>query len=112
MNSGELNQEVYLHSDFGGDAELAELVEMFVAEIPQRVDKIVSQAQQRDWEGLSRTAHQIKGAAGSYGFHQLTQPALRLEQSAVNRESEEIIQQAVNELVSLCRRLRSGPAPK
>ena len=31
------------------------------------------------WDQLGRTAHQFKGAAGSYGFHQLTPSAAGLE---------------------------------
>jgi len=112
MTPFEVQSYPYLHSDFGGDPELAELVEMFVAEMPDRIRRVVQHASAHDWENLTRTAHQLKGAAGSYGFHQLTQPAKRLEQCAVKREPEELIQEAVNELVALCQRLRSGPAPK
>ena len=111
MNPSEPTADPYLYSTFGGDADLAELVEMFVAEMPQRIERVLSCAEGQDWEGLGRAAHQIKGAAGSYGFHQLTQPALRLEQSAVGREAAPVILQAVEELVALCQRLRSGPQP-
>jgi histidine phosphotransfer protein HptB len=100
-----------LYSDLGKDPELAELVDAFVAEMPSRVEQVIAHAGAQDWEKLGRTAHQLKGAAGSYGFHALTRPALRLEQAASRQEPEAQILQAVNELVELCRRIRSGPAP-
>jgi histidine phosphotransfer protein HptB len=101
----------YFYSELGRDPELAELVDVFVAEMPNRVEQVMTHAAYHDWEKLGRTAHQLKGAAGSYGFHALTQPALRLEQAAHRNEPEEQILAAVNELVELCGRIRSGPPP-
>ena len=112
MISSDLQDYPYLHSDFGGDPELGDLVELFVAEMPDRIRRVLSHVATGDWENLVRSAHQLKGAAGSYGFHQLTRPARRLEESATKREPEQQIQAAVDELVMLCERLRSGPAPQ
>ena len=101
----------YLYSELGRDPELSELVDVFVAEMPQRVEQVTTHAASHDWEKLGRTAHQLKGAAGSYGFHELTLPARRLEQAANGCEPEAQILAAVNELVELCGRIRSGPPP-
>lgn len=97
-----------LYSDFGADADLAELVEMFVDEMPQRIDRLQTLAAEEAWDELCRTAHQLKGSAGSYGFHQLTPAAFRLEQAARAAASVEEVQAATEELVDLCRRVRAG----
>ncbi len=99
-----------LYSSFGDDPDLGELVTMFVDEMPQRVATLLEQCQAADWEALSRTAHQLKGAAGSYGFDQLTPFAARLEASAKASVDVVAIHQAVDDLVELCGRAHAGVA--
>ena len=68
-------------------------------------------ANNRDWNQLTRTAHQIKGAAGSYGVDEITPCAARLEIAAREARQEEQILAALDELLSLCCRVRSGTPP-
>ena len=63
-----------LYSSLGADPDLAELVAMFVDEIAGRVGRMRDCLDAGDTDGLRRAAHQLKGAAGSYGFFQLTPP--------------------------------------
>ncbi len=101
-----------IYSSFGADADLGELVEMFVQEMPDRISALEAQAQSRDWAQLTRTAHQLKGASGSYGFHDLTPVAARLEQAAkAGRQEEQQILAALADLLELCRRVRAGAPP-
>jgi len=97
-----------VYSTLGGDPDLRELVEMFVAEMPDRVGTLVKHYETANWEELRRIAHQIKGAAGSYGFHELTPAAARLELAIRSRGPEEQITTEVNALLDLCRSIRSG----
>jgi HPt (histidine-containing phosphotransfer) domain-containing protein len=97
-----------IYSKLGADADLSELVEMFVQEIPDRVAALQAQFAARDMAELARTAHQIKGAAGSYGFGAVTPSAARLESSAKAQEPEEAVQEALDELIGTCMRLRAG----
>lgn len=98
----------FVYSSLAADPDLGELVEMFVEEMPARINALETQARSRDWQQLTRTAHQLKGAAGSYGFHAVTPCALRLETAAKECGQEEGILQALEELLDLCRRLRCG----
>jgi PAS domain S-box-containing protein len=100
-----------LYSRLAADPDLAELVDMFVEEMPGRMTAIRSQAEARNWAQLGRTAHQLKGSAGSYGFPQITLCAARLEAAAKNAHPEERILAAVEELLTLCRNARSGVPP-
>ena len=97
-----------LYSTLGSDPDLAELVEMFVAEMPERIAHLLSLFEQQNGEQLGRTAHQLKGAAGSYGFHQLTPYAAKLESAVRGGAPLEQVQQALTELVEICQCLRAG----
>ncbi len=97
-----------VYSDLAGDADLAELVEMFVDELPQRLELLRSQADAADWLALQRTAHQLKGSGGSYGFGQVSTTAAKLEASCKQEGPEQEILAAYEELESLCQRIRAG----
>ena len=101
-------EQTPVYSDFGGDPDLGELVEMYVSEIPDRIATLESAFASGDMESLRRAAHQMKGAGGSYGFNQITPPAAALEGSVKNDEPEEKIEQLLQDLVGLCKRLRAG----
>jgi HPt (histidine-containing phosphotransfer) domain-containing protein len=97
----------FLFSSLGDDAELAEIVELFVAEMPGRVELLERHLAAADWKALSRAAHQLKGAAGSYGFAAITPYAARVEAAANDVNQHATVAVAVQELIDLCRRTRA-----
>ena len=97
-----------LYSSLAADPDLGELVEMFVDEMPNRIAAMSEQMGTSELDKLRRTAHQIKGAAGSYGFDQITPHAMRLEYALRGGEPEERIHEALDELIDVCRRARAG----
>jgi HPt (histidine-containing phosphotransfer) domain-containing protein len=99
-----------IHSSLSGDPVLGEIVELFVAELPQRTKRIERHLDLGDWEALRQAAHQLKGAAGSHGFDQLTTHALRVEALAAKQAPPQEIRAAVAELVDQCRRATAEPA--
>lgn len=109
MNTDILNATA-LYSSLGDDPDMSDLVEMFVEEIPNRIATLVTSYETSDWNELSRTAHQMKGASGSYGFDQITSFAARLETAVKKKEAETEIKEALDELVLVCGKLRSGTA--
>lgn len=98
----------YLYSSLADDPDLAEIIEMFVEEMPERTGHLYRALEEANWEALSRLAHQMKGACGSYGFHQLTPSAARVETAVRSGEEEGAIRQAVEALATLCQRVRAG----
>jgi histidine phosphotransfer protein HptB len=103
----------YVYSSLAEDPDLGELVDIFVQEMPARVDALETQARCCDWQQLKRAAHQIKGAAGSYGFAALTPPAARLELALAEGCPEEEVLSVLAELLVLCRGVRCGrPQPE
>lgn len=70
-----------LRSTFAGEADMAELVSLFVSETPARVQMLQRLWEEQAMEDLCRVAHQLKGAGGGYGFPSITDAARRLEDS-------------------------------
>lgn len=95
-----------LVSEFANDPDMVELVEMFVSEIPDRVESLRTCWNDRDIESLTRLAHQLKGASAGYGFSPIGVAAGDLEQ-ALKSETDENIQEVtkqLDELIELCNR--------
>jgi len=101
-----------LYSTLGGDPDLATLVEMFVDEMPQRVKTMRDCFEAGDLDGLQRAAHQLKGAAGSYGFHEITHEAAALERAVREGRSQQDIAAAVESQAAICQRARAGIPPR
>ena len=101
-----------MYSTLGGDPDLGDLVTLFVEEMPDRVANILDLLNRSEWEELRRTAHQLKGAAGSYGFGAISPCAGKLEFAIRDQEPEENIRQAVEDLVSMCNRTCAGTPPQ
>lgn len=106
--SVQMMETKYLFSSLASDPDLGEIVEMFVDEMPGRVENLSRCVAEADWDQLGRYAHQMKGACGSYGFDQLTAPAARLENACRLTQDEAEIREALVELATLCQRVRSG----
>ncbi len=68
-----------LYSSYADDEDMLELVEMFVAELPDRMASVTAALDGGDYDQLQVYAHQLKGSAGSYGFQSITDAAAGLE---------------------------------
>ncbi len=68
-----------LVSELTDDPDLIELIQAFVGNLPDRLAAIEKTLTEQTLDDLARLAHQLKGAAGGYGFPQITDAAGRLE---------------------------------
>ena len=103
------HEEAPLVSDLAGDEDIADLVVAFVGELPSRSNAIRDAAKGGDTASLVRLAHQLKGAAGSYGFGAITDAAREVESFAKKPESErKDLDDAIETLAVLCRRARAA----
>ncbi|HEX7450234.1 MAG TPA: Hpt domain-containing protein [Pirellulales bacterium] len=93
-------------STLADDPDLGSIVELYVAEMPGRIATLVEQFDAGNRVGLTTTAHQIKGAAGSHGFHQVTPIAARLEAALHADRPDAEIGDALEALLDICRRVR------
>jgi len=104
---GAATSSEYLYSSLA-DEILQDLVQLFVEEMPRRAENLAACLQALEWEGLRRAVHQLKGAAGSYGFAPVSVAAARVEQAIASRQPEDEIRRTTEELIDLCRRVRAG----
>ena len=94
-----------IYSLLADDPDLYEIVKMFVEEMPTRIDQLMNEFIAKNWSELERTAHQLRGSAGSYGFGEITPAAGKLEHALKANFAEDEIRQSLVELIGICRRM-------
>ena len=104
-----INPTGTIYSDLTNDDDLRDIVALFVDEMEGRVTKIESEYASSDLYSLGRTVHQLKGAAGSYGFAKITQAATAVEERIRDAAPNEELETSVKELVALCRLISVEP---
>jgi len=77
-----------IKSQFADDPEMSELIEAFVARLPETADAMAQALANNCFDELRRLAHQLKGSGGGYGYPSLTQQARKLEDSARAADGE------------------------
>ena len=93
-----------LRSLYEDDPDLRDLVVMFVDELDRRVDSIRSAFDASDLAELRTISHQLKGAAGGYGFDPIGDAAGRLEYDLIGDEADmSHLSERVEDLILLCR---------
>jgi len=75
----------------GDEAMFQELLADFVDELPQRINRMDKCIAERDMDGLSRGAHNLKGVSSNLGLLQLSQYAGRLENRASGGYTESVM---------------------
>jgi CheY-like chemotaxis protein len=97
-------------SELSDDPDLAELLPGFVRMLPKKVDRLFELLSAGELHELCQLAHQLKGAAGGYGFPLVTQGAAQLESELHESVPLDQITATVAELASLIRRVEGYPA--
>jgi PAS domain S-box-containing protein len=87
-------------SRLGTDPRFEPVIIKFVDKLVKEGVKLNEVHSARDFEGISRWAHWLKGAAGTVGFDDFTEPAKRLEQAAAEGDVGHV-QQGVDEIQAL-----------
>ncbi|SFR82148.1 PAS fold-containing protein [Marinobacter daqiaonensis] len=98
-----------LYSSYADDPDMDELISGFVERLPQQVADLRLAADERELEKLKRLAHQLKGAAGGYGFMPVSEQAAAVETFAREDRLTDETKEAVARLESICERVRHGP---
>jgi CheY-like chemotaxis protein len=80
---------------------MAQLVDRFVRGLDQRVQSLRDAIAADDQQQLKVLAHQLKGAAGGYGFPEISRAAAGFE-AAVNEHDLQSLQAQLDQLISLC----------
>jgi len=108
-----------VHVDTSADSTLgklmakpgtAKLVERFLSGLPQRIAAIQSAQAGGDLNQLRVLAHQLKGAAGGYGFTPISQAAAQLENTVNNGADPAALAKSISTLSTLCASIRVAAA--
>ncbi|MBN2476970.1 MAG: PAS domain S-box protein [Pirellulales bacterium] len=87
---------------------LAGLLKEFVGELPARVSRIEEALQSGDLQRVAELTHQLKGAAGIYGFDPIAETAHQISKQIVQGDDPQQIQAVVAELALWCRQAAAG----
>ncbi|MDD4891374.1 MAG: Hpt domain-containing protein, partial [Phycisphaerae bacterium] len=96
-----------IRSEFAGDPDMAEVIDEFVARLPQTVAALSKWLANNCHEELRRLAHQLKGAGGGYGYPALTEQARKLEDAAKAGDVEDA-RLTLNSIHALTRDIVAG----
>ena len=99
-----------VYSELANDPDLRDLIQLFVDEMPYRAALFEELFRTGDFEELRRAVHQLKGAAGSYGFAPITEAASTLEQCLRQEAPYEQTRNELHRLLRLCTAARVAPA--
>jgi len=105
-NAPPSSPEPPIFSAFSHDADMTAIIAEFVAALPQRLFAIRDGFEKGAFEATCRVAHQLKGAAGGYGFPAITDAAGAVERALVMKSSTAVILREIDALASLCKRTR------
>lgn len=96
-----------IRSEFADDPDMHGIVFLFVSELPQRIASVQAALAASEWEHLRTLAHQLKGAAGGYGFPQLGAAAAVIDQGIKDGCDLNVIRSRVGTLCALAARIRA-----
>lgn len=91
-----------LLSELRDDPDMGDIVAQFVRGLPARLDTIAASLATNDLEEVARRAHQMKGAAGGYGFPTISDAAREVEACARAARGGSDAQRVFDALVVLC----------
>jgi HPt (histidine-containing phosphotransfer) domain-containing protein len=93
-----------VRSEFAEDEDFRELLEPFVASMPEKRRSLADLFRNGQIDELGRLAHQLKGAAGGYGFPEVSTAAALLQEACHDRDAARV-EQVVNGLLELLARV-------
>jgi CheY-like chemotaxis protein len=101
-----------LFSRFTDDADMTDIIDAFVGELPSKIQAIEEAAARRDGKRLEFLARGLKAVGSGYGFEAITDAAAKIEAALIDGASPGEVQSDVCALSSLCLRVRSRPGPE
>ncbi len=95
-----------IFSTLKDDVEMQAVVAGFVERLTAFTNDLQAAGKDRDTPTLARLAHQLKGAAGGYGFMPVSDAAARLETTIADGAKDADISKAMEYLIGICDRVK------
>ena len=73
------------------DEGLRDIVEEFVSGLTERMAELRAAHEKLDWELLRTLAHRLKGAGGSYGYPDLSELGMRMEDNFKAQRADDFV---------------------
>ena len=99
-----------IFSELPSDPEFIEVAAEFVETLDERLTEMNSVLMASDFESLGKLAHWLKGAGGTCGFPQFTEPSKSLEQASTQRDASSC-HSLLQQLAGIRHRISLTPAP-
>ncbi|MCA9279109.1 MAG: Hpt domain-containing protein [Phycisphaeraceae bacterium] len=100
-----------IYSIYQDDPEMADILDLFIQELPERIAKLEGFLHSHDERSLRYLAHQLKGSGAGYGFGEISEAAANVEGFLVENGNEAFdaqlveLQKRMDTLLSICRRV-------
>jgi HPt (histidine-containing phosphotransfer) domain-containing protein len=78
-------------SDLKTSPGWTQLISEYLSDLPRQLGAIRTILEIKDYPGIKKQAHRIKGTSGTYGLETISKTAAQLEQSAETGDSDKII---------------------
>jgi HPt (histidine-containing phosphotransfer) domain-containing protein len=101
-----LPEKVY--SSLAAEPDFTELLEEFVAQIPERIRSMRAKISEHNTADFKVLVHQLRGACGSYGFHDITPVATQLEDALRAGLSIDALHEPIETFLSACARMTTA----
>jgi CheY-like chemotaxis protein/HPt (histidine-containing phosphotransfer) domain-containing protein len=103
--STEIDNSATIFSSLGHQPRMKQIITEFVSGLEHSSRQMQDMLRRNELEDLSRAIHQLRGAAGGYGFAQVTELAAKAETSIKASAATEVIAAQTQELVDLIKRI-------
>ena len=89
------------------EPDMIDLIEKFVARLPEYITKITKSHNEKDWENFKKSVHDLKGTSGNYGYNDLFKLMQEIEFELIKENFEGVLY-CVNSLDALHTRIKAG----
>ena len=89
------------------EPELIDLIKRFVERLPERLEQLVRNYDQQEWDVLRDNIHDLKGVSGNFGFEELYKTARDTEVELLEKNYTGLPVK-IEELLQICKRIEAG----
>lgn len=95
-------------SELADNHEFAPVIDSFLQSLTAKIDKLDEYMSEARFAELTILAQQLKGSGGGYGFQEITNAAVKVEDLAQNHGDEDSLYEAVQQLQEICQLAING----
>ncbi len=100
-----------IYSEFEGDPAMRDVIDMFVADLPQRLRSLTTAICKNDTKESEIQIRALKASTGACGFGALSEIAIAIEDALIDGAEIETVQSNLKRFMRLCTRVRTRQAP-